>query len=175
VRAALAIVAAALLLAGCGGSDEEPPGDAATTPGADTATATAPATPPEEVAPAETVTRTIPAPPPVTSPTPAPTQPEEAPGGAGDEEGIAVQTRFVLGADGSLSPRSADVPAFLGTAVIVENADDTAHRLEVGDRGAALPVGRTTILSLPGRAPTELPVLIDGNEAATLRVVAERP
>jgi hypothetical protein len=175
VRAALAILAAALLLAGCGGSDEEPPGDAATTPGADTATATAPAAPAEEVGPVETVTETIPAPPPVTSPAPTPTQPEDAPGGAGDEGGIAVQTRFVLGADGSVSPQSAEVPAFLGTAVIVENADDRAHRLEVGDRGASLPAGRTTSLSLPGRAPTELPVLIDGNQAATLRVVAERP
>jgi hypothetical protein len=174
VRALATLAVAALVLAGCGGSDDEPSGDTTTSPGADTATATAPAGPPQEV-PAETVTRTIPAPPPVTSPAPAQTSPEEEPGGAGDEEGIRVQTRFVLGADGALTPASAEIPAFLGAAVIVENQDDTAHRLEVGDRGAALPAGRTTSLNLPGRAPTELPVLIDGNEAATLRVVAERP
>ena len=169
---ALAILAvAALLLAGCGGdSGGDTPGDA----GADTATATAPASPPEEVL-TETVTRTTPAPPPVTSPAPTPTSPEEAPGGAGDEEGIQVQTRFVLTAGGDLQPDTATVPAFLGTAVIVENQDSAAHRLEVGDRGASLPAGRTTRLSLPGRAATELPVLIDGDQAATLRVVAENP
>ena len=110
-----------------------------------------------------------------TAPAPTPTSPEESPGGAGDEEGIQVTARFTLGSGGSLSPDGAQVPAFLGVAVVVDNQDSTAHRLEVGDRGAPLPAGRTTTLNLPGRAATELPVLIDGNQEAILRIVAETP
>ena len=67
------------------------------------------------------------------------------------------------------------MPAFLRVAVVVDNQDGTAHRLEVGDRGAPLPAGRTTTLTLPGRAPTELPILIDGNQEALLRIQAETP
>ena len=67
------------------------------------------------------------------------------------------------------------MPAFLGVAIVVDNQDAAAHRLEVGDRGAALPAGRTTTLTLPGRAPTELPILVDGTQAGVLRIVAETP
>jgi hypothetical protein len=171
------LVVAALVLAGCGRNDDDPPqGRVAqperTTP-ADTATATAPAEPPV------TITEQAPAPAPATqtatAPAPTPTAPEEAPGGAGDEEGIQVTARFTLGSGGSLSPDGAQVPAFLRVAVVVENQDGAAHRLEVGDRGASLPAGRTTTLTLPGRAPTELPILIDGNQEALLRIRAETP
>jgi hypothetical protein len=170
VRAAVAIAAvAALVAAGCGGEDS---GDSSGEHGAvDTATATAPVE-----APAETVTVPETAPPvTITAPAPAPTAPEEAPGGAGDEEGIQVPVRFVLqsGGGAALTPESAEAPAFLGLAVTVDNQDSTAHRLEVGDRGASLPAGRTTTLTLPGRAATELPVLVDGNQAATLKITAE--
>jgi hypothetical protein len=173
LRASAAALVAALLLAGCGGgSDDEPSGGATVDP-AETQTATAPATPPEEE---QTVTVPETAPPvTVTAPAPAPAEPEEEqPGGAGDEEGIQVPARFVLGPGGGLTPDDATVPAFLGTAVVVENRDSAPHRLEVGDRGAQLPAGRTTTLNLPGRAATELPVLIDGNQAAVLRVTAEK-
>src|SRR5215211_3363592 len=71
------------------------------------------------------------------------------------------------------APTAPEAPAFLGLAVTVDNQDSTAHRLEVGDRGASLPAGRTTTLTLPGRAATELPVLVDGNQAATLKITAE--
>jgi hypothetical protein len=168
------LVVAALVLAGCGSTDDESPGgryvEPETTP-ADTATATAPAEQPV------TITEQVPAPATqtATAPAPTPTSPEESPGGAGDEEGIQVTARFTLGSGGSLSPDGAQVPAFLGVAVVVDNQDGTAHRLEVGDRGAALPAGRTTTLTLPGRAATELPVLIDGNQQALLRIVAETP
>jgi hypothetical protein len=171
LRASVVALAAALLLAGCGGgSDDDPPSGATVDP-AETQTATAPAMPPEE----QTVTVPETAPPvTVTAPAPVPTEPEEQEGGAGDEEGIQVPARFVLQPGGALEPGDATVPAFLGTAVIVENKDSSPHRLEVGDRGAQLPAGRTTTLNLPGRAATELPVLIDGNQAATLRVTAEK-
>jgi hypothetical protein len=170
------LVVAALVLTGCGSNDDDPPqgrvAQPETTP-ADTATATAPADQPV------TITEQAPAPAPATqtatAPAPTPTAPEEAPGGAGDEEGIQVTARFTLGSGGSLSPNGAQVPAFLGVAVVVVNQDSAAHRLEVGDRGASLPAGRTTTLTLPGRAPTELPILIDGNQEALLRIQAETP
>jgi hypothetical protein len=168
------LVVGALLAAGCG-SDDEPAVNGGGGDVAATQTATAPVQ-----GPPQTVTEQV-APPPATSaatataPAPAPTQPEEAPGGAGDEEGIVTSARFTLGADGSLTPESAEVPAFLNAAVVVDNQDDEAHQLEVGDRGAPLPAGRTTTLQLPGRAATELPVVVDGNEEAVLRIVAERP
>jgi hypothetical protein len=170
------LVVAAFVLAGCGRNDDDPPqgrvAQPETTP-ADTATATAPAEQPV------TITEQAPAPAPATqtatAPAPTPTAPEEAPGGAGDEEGIQVTARFTLGSGGSLSPNGAQVPAFLGVAIVVDNQDSAAHRLEVGDRGASLPAGRTTTLTLPGRAPTELPILIDGNQEALLRIRAETP
>jgi hypothetical protein len=170
------LVVAAFVLAGCGSNDDDPPqgrvAQPETTP-ADTATATAPAEQPI------TITEQAPAPAPATqtatAPVPTPTAAEEAPGGAGDEEGIQVTARFTLGSGGSLSPNGAQVPAFLRVAVVVDNGDSTAHRLEVGDRGAPLPAGRTTTLTLPGRAPTELPILIDGNQEALLRIQAETP
>jgi hypothetical protein len=168
------LLVATLLLAGCGGNDDSSSApsqaDAPTTP-VETAIATAPVGPPE------TITERVPAPAPqtVTAPAPTPTSPEEAPGGAGDEEGIQVTARFTLSSGGSLSPDGAQVPAFLGVAVVVDNQDGAAHRLEVGDRGAALPAGRTTTLTLPGRAATELPILIDGTQQGLLRIVAETP
>lgn len=169
MKARATLVAGLLLLAGCGGgSDDDSSGDGTGPDRPDTATATAPVGPPEEIV---TVPETEP-PATVTAPAPAPTSPEEAPGGAGDEEGIQVPARFVL-QGGKLTPASVQVPAFLGIAVTVDNRDGAAHNLEVGDRGAQLPAGRTTSLSVPGRAATELPVLIDGNQAAVLRITAE--
>lgn len=170
MRGLLILAAALLALAGCGGADDEPAGDSAPARPAPTATATAPAGPPEQVV-------TVPeqeAPATVTAPAPTPTSPEEAPGGAGDEEAIRVPARFAL-EGGRLTPTSRQVPAFLNIAVTVENRDASAHRLEVGDRGAQLPAGRTITLSVPGRAATELPVLVDGSRAAVLHITAETP
>jgi hypothetical protein len=171
VRALPILAVAVLAIAGCGGGTDDDPtiGGGTDTVATDTATATAPASPPEEIA---TVPEREP-PATVTAPAPAPTSPEDAPGGAGDEEGIHVPARFTL-QGGRLQPASVEVPAFLGVAVTVDNTDATSHRLEVGDRGAQLPAGRTTTLSLPGRPAADLPVLIDGNEAGTLRITAEK-
>jgi hypothetical protein len=164
VRGALATAAvAALLAAGCGGDAAD---DSAEHGAVDTAIATAPE---DQVV---TVPETAP-PVTVTAPAEVPTAPEEEQGGAGDEEGVRSTVRFVLGADGGVSPDSAQATAFFNVEVSVENRDSEAHRLEVGDRGAQLPAGRTTTLTLPGRAATELPVLVDGEQAAVLRVTAE--
>jgi len=170
-RAPVIAAVAALAVAGCGG-DDEPAGGTPEHGGVDTATATTPAGPPEEV-----VTAPEEAAPPatVTAPEPSATSPEDEPGGAGDEEGIRVPARFVLGSDGTMEPSSVEVPAFLGTEVVVENRDDASHRLEVGDRGTQLEAGRTTTLTLAGRRPGELPVLVDGSRVAVLRLVAETP
>jgi hypothetical protein len=171
VRGLLVLAGALLVLVGCGGSDDEPAGATGPAAPAPTVTATAPAGPPEQVV---TVPEQEPPPATVTAPAPTPTSPEDAPGGAGDEEGIRVPARFVL-EGGRLVPASLRVPAFLNIAVTVENRDASAHRLEVGDRGAQLPAGRTITLSLPGRAATDLPVLVDGTRAAVLRIAAETP
>jgi hypothetical protein len=172
LRASVVALVAALLLAGCGGGSDDEATAPTTVDPAETQTATTPASAPQET---QTVTVPESAPPQtVTQPAPTPTQPEEEQGGAGDEEGIQVPARFVLKAGGALEPDDATVPAFLGTAVIVENSDSAPHRLEVGDRGAQLPAGRTTTLNLPGRGATELPILIDGNQAGILRVTKEK-
>ena len=175
VRLLPVVVVAALALASCGDSPDDPEGRFVQTEPAVTDVPTETATAPAE-APV-TITEQAPAPATATAtaPAPAPTNPEAAPGGAGDEEGIRVAARFEVGSGGSLSPDTRQVPAFLNAAVVVENTDSAAHRLEVGDRGAPLPAGRTTTLTLPGRAATELPVLIDGMQKGVLRVVAETP
>lgn len=176
VRSLSVVLVAALLVGGCGDTGDDQGGTVGQTEAtpADTATATAPAEPPvtiTEQAPAPAAPDTATA----TAPAPAPTSPEEAPGGAGDEEGIRVTARFTVGTGGSLSPDGAQVPAFLNIAVVVDNTDSAAHRLEVGGRGTSLPAGRTTTLTLPGRAATELPIVVDGRQAGLLRIVAESP
>ena len=168
------LVVAALVLAGCGSTDDDSPDgrfvEPETTP-AETATATAPAEQPV------TITEQVPAPATqtATAPAPTPTSPEESPGGAGDEEGIQVAARFTLGRTARCRPTGRRCRRSWGRRRRATTRTDAAHRLEVGDRGAPLPAGRTTTLNLPGRAATELPVLIDGNQEAILRIVAETP
>jgi hypothetical protein len=169
-RHPIALLAAVALFAGCGSDDDPPSGGRVYRP-PETATATAPASPPEEV-----LTEPETAPPAtVTAPAPVPTSPEEAPGGAGDEEGIQVPARFVLQAGGTLSPDGAQVPAFLGVAVTVANQDAVAHRLEVGGQSAELPAGQSATVTLPGRGEGEVPILIDGERAGVLRFAKETP
>jgi hypothetical protein len=169
--AATALAAGALLLAACGG-DDEPSVQGGSEPApapAETQTATAPATPPEEVV---TVPETAP-PATVTAPAPAPDAPEEEQGGAGDEEGIRSSARFVVQGDGTLAPDEARVPAFFNAEVTFDNQDDAAHQVEIGDRSGPLPAGRITTITMPGRAATELPIILDGKQAGTLRIAAE--
>jgi hypothetical protein len=166
-----ALVAGALALAACGGGDDEPSVQGGSDPApaeAETQTATAPASPPEVVTVPETE-----APATVTAPAPAPDQPEEQQGGAGDEEGVQGTARFTVQGDGTLTPDSAQVPAFFNAEVTFDNQDDAAHQVEIGDRSGPLPAGRVTTITMPGRAATELPIILDGREAGMLRIVAE--
>jgi hypothetical protein len=166
----LALVAGALALAACGGDDEPSvQGGSEPAPAPDTQTATAPASPPEEVV---TAPETAP-PATVTAPAPAPDAPEDEQGGAGDEEGIRSSARFVVQGDGSLSPAKAEVPAFFNAEITFDNQDDAAHQVEIGALSGPLPAGRVTTITMPGRAATELPIILDGKQAGTLRIAAE--
>jgi hypothetical protein len=166
-----ALVAGSLVLAACG-DDDEPSVQGGSEPApapAETQTATAPASPPEDVV---TVPPSDP-PATVTAPAPAPDAPEEDQGGAGDEEGIRSSARFVVQGDGTLEPSDARIPAFFNAEITFDNQDDAAHQVEIGDRSGPLPAGRVTTITMPGRAATELPIILDGREAGTLRIAAE--
>jgi len=126
-------------LAGCGGDDSEQ--TAAPTPTAPPPAATGTPTP----AATETAT-----------PTPTPTatateNPEDQPGGAGDEEPIRVPVEFTV-RDRGITPPQVAVPAFLGLELIVNN--ELADPIEVTLEGAeplSVGPGETGRMRLQGR------------------------
>jgi hypothetical protein len=131
----LALVAVALV--GCGDQDTAatptatPPPPAATETPAPTATETATATP---------------------TPTATPTEnPEDQPGGAGDEEPIRVPVEFTV-RDRGITPPQVAVPAFLGLELIVNNelADPIEVTLE-GSEPLSVGPGETGRMRLQGR------------------------
>ena len=124
----LVVVAA---LAGCGGDDQD---QTAAPPHAATGTATATPTP--------TATPTS---------TPSAENPEDQPGGAGDEEPVRVPVEFTV-RDRGISPPQVAVPAFLGLELIVHNglADPLVVRLE-GAEPMTVGPGETGRARLEGR------------------------
>jgi hypothetical protein len=139
LRLALPVLLVAAVLVGCGGDDaEQTAAPTATAPPAATETATA--TPTETATPAETAT-----------PTPEPENPEDQPGGAGDEEPVRVPVEFTV-RDRGISPPQVAVPAFLGIELIVNNelADPIEVRLE-GAEPMQVGPGETGRARLAGR------------------------
>jgi hypothetical protein len=132
----LVVLAAALV--GCGGDDAE-----------QTAAPTATPPPVATETPAETATETATA-----TPTPTATateNPEDQPGGAGDEEPIRVPVEFTV-RDRGITPPQVAVPAFLGLELIVNN--ELADPIEVTLEGAeplSVGPGETGRMRLQGR------------------------
>jgi hypothetical protein len=133
------LVAFAVALVGCGGEDSE-----------QTAAPTATAPPPAATeTPAPTATETATA-----TPTPTATateNPEDQPGGAGDEEPIRVPVEFTV-RDRGITPPQVAVPAFLGLELIVNNelADPIEVTLE-GSEPLNVGPGETGRMRLQGR------------------------
>jgi hypothetical protein len=138
------VVALALVPAGCGGDEE--PASSATAPPAPTPAPSVAATPTATV----TATPTASASPTATE-TPTPENPEDQPGGAGDEEEVRVPVQFTLD-DAGIDPPEVAVPAFLALELIVRNdgSEPVVARLEgaeplhvaPGETGRARLVGR---------------------------------
>jgi hypothetical protein len=190
--AALALAGAALALGACGGdasrtatvvgdSSTAPPAGAAppstvpatTTPppSSSTATATTPSAPPAGTNP----TATTGVPPgggaPDTGGTSADS--EQAPGGAGDEEGARVPATFTL-AGGAISPAWVTVPAFLAVEIAL-TAEDGAQKVTIAAPGGGMvdvAPGTTARRSLSGLKPGDYTVATAGGAKATLHVVS---
>ena len=60
--------------------------------------------------------------------------PEDQPGGAGDEEAIRVPAEFTISPDLKISPQQISVPAFLQIEFICPQQVRPAGRRDVGDR-----------------------------------------
>jgi hypothetical protein len=138
LRLGLPILLVAAALVGCGGDDQDQTAAPAPAPSAATETPTATAT----------ATAT---PSPTATDAPTPENPEDQPGGAGDEEPIRVPVEFTV-RDRGISPTQVAVPAFLGLELIVHNglADPLVVRLE-GSEPMTVGPGETGRARLEGR------------------------
>jgi hypothetical protein len=148
-----------LVLSGCGDDDDE----GRTTTSTQTHTEESPPPPPtvtetepqqEETEPELEPTETV-EPPPETSP-------EDAPGGAGDEEPARSLALFT-GGGGKITPRVVRVPAFISIRVELRSADGSEYavrfRGETMRVGGALASVSTTFDGLrPGRSIVGTPV-----------------
>ena len=139
-RPLVASLAVAAALSGCGGDDEPTAAPATPAPPAATATET----------PTETPT---PTPSPAATDTPAPENPEDQPGGAGDEQEARVPVELTV-ASGGITPPEVSVPGFLALELIVHNKlpVEVVVRLE-GATPIAVGPGKTARARLEGRRP----------------------
>ncbi|MBJ7330540.1 MAG: hypothetical protein JHC95_11630 [Solirubrobacteraceae bacterium] len=126
--------------------------------------ATAQSTPtPESPAPQGVPTATAPA---------ATTPPEDAEGGAGDEEGIRVPVELTVTAQG-IEPSSVAVPAFLPLEIRGISGDGQAHLVTVAGETLAVPPGGSESLELEGQQKGTLPIEVDGTRRGEVVVGAE--
>lgn len=158
----LFLVVAAAVAAGCGedSSTDAPVSERTTQPRA-TSTPSPSATP----APAGTPTST-PTAAPTSAPAPAPHGGAEA--GAGDEEGIDQGARFVLAADGTLSPPRIEVAAFLPVTITLVNAGPDRVRFDLSslDEGrVAVAPGGSRDVALAGPRPGRYEISVGGRSA----------
>jgi hypothetical protein len=171
-RALAALLAAAgLAVAGCGDDEAATSGAPSPTP-TPPPTASATATPPTASAPS------APSPPPdAPTPTATPTTGEDQPGGGGDEEAARVPVAITVGPDGTVSPSTISVPAFLALELQVRNrtggsitvgweASEPAGTFEVG-------VGKTGTRRVAGVKAGRYRLAIEGAGAATVVAGAE--
>ena len=147
----LAAIVVVLALAGCGGDDEERAGDS---------TVDAVVTEPKTTPDAPTVTKTTPA-----DDGDAPVgdghgggheNPEDRPGGAGDEE-PARSEAVLTGRGGRITPAVVRVPPFIAIRVELRSADGRSYGLvfggeTLGVRGGPTSVSTTLDGLRPGRA-----------------------
>jgi hypothetical protein len=162
----LALAGALLLLPACGGDDEEPANTTESTP-APTATEPTETETETEVEPeTETVTEVEPEPPPTES------SPEDAPGGAGDEEPARSLALFT-GQGGRVTPRIVRVPAFISVRVELRSADGREYGLDLGGETLELSGGLSSVsTTLAGLRPGQR-VVGRATGAASNRVVIE--
>jgi hypothetical protein len=168
-RAALllsaAVLGAAGALTGCGG-DDDPAGSTATvTAPAPAAAATQTVTTPTSPGAASTGTAPAPA---ATTPqdtrTTGGASPEDAPGGAGDEEPARVPAAFRLAGD-RVTPGKVTVPAFLAIELRFTAADGQAHDVLVrtpAPTHLAVPAAGTATKVIPGLRAGLYLIVVDG-------------
>lgn len=144
-------MAAALLAGGCGSENRSAGATTATTSAEPTASIPKAPPPPADATTPSTVTES--------ATTPTSTNPEQQPGGAGDEQPIRVPADFRIGS-GGMTPASVSVPAFLAVQVTIVSADGKAHTVVL-----ATPKPRTIEVPAGGRASVRLPGLRPGRYA----------
>ena len=136
------LAAAAAAVGGCGGDEEttSAPVSTPSPPAAATETATATPTPTETPSPTATDA-------------PTPENPEDQPGGAGDEQEARVPIELTV-ASGGITPPQVSVPGFLALELIVHNKlpVEVVVRLE-GANPIAVGPGDTGRARLEGRRP----------------------
>lgn len=170
---AVALGVAALAVAGCGDdgatvAQESTSAVPAATAPADVPTTTTPpaAEPAPSTAESGTGTETVP-----TATTGAPTG-ESGEGGAGDEEAIRVPAAFRVAADGTVTPRTITVPAFLPVELSITAVGED-RRVTIDAPGAgtfAVAAGGTARKRVAGLKAGEYDVTVAGGGRATLRV-----
>jgi hypothetical protein len=172
-RPFIAIFALGLVLevTACGGGGTASSDPTATAPPAATATATATGTPPQASAPSAAT-------PPPDAPAPTATPGgEDQPGGAGDEAEARVPVSVTVGADGTVSPQTVSVPAFLalelrvrnrtgGAITVTWNASEPSGSFEVG-------AGKVGSRRVAGVRKGSYPLAVQGAGTATVVSGAE--